>query len=232
MSRTLLLIGIGVALSGCVMTSAMAADAPASEPYEFVSAYIRTLSNLESIRSDAERDLKSESDSQRMAGCIRNMESFQLELGPDISSLNEIHLTGAAKGIPQTVAGFFEFKRNAYRQMGDYCAQMVAGPKPGVDYATLAATVPKITALIEYIDKSIFDVSAMVFATLIRSTPDSQGHMSHLSITKAQMKSLARSIKLDFGAKLDQSKPNYIVSAAGIVYFYLTKKGYKGSDEI
>lgn len=45
------------------------------------------------------------------------------------------------------------------------------------------------------------------------------------------MGELDRTIKLDFGKKLDEANQNYTVSAASTLYFYLTKKGYRGSDE-
>src|ERR1700744_4288377 len=101
-----------------------------SAPYEFVTIYIRTLSNLETVRDNAEKDMRVEANSERLAGCVRNMESFRLELTGDISAMRAVHLTGQGNGVPQQFADFFEIKRSLYQRMGDYCAQMLAGPKP------------------------------------------------------------------------------------------------------
>jgi hypothetical protein len=200
-----------------------------SQPYEFVSDFIHTLGALEKIRAEAEADMKSGENS--FEGCIRSTEAFQLELNGDIASLNGIHLTEKMSGVPNQFAQFFSYKRDLYRKLQDNCSAMLSGPKPGVDYGALATNTPKITAQMEYLDESLFKGSPLVFATLVSDKPDAQGHMSHLSISKEQRDSLARTIKLEFGKKLDAENQNYLVSAASTIYFYLAKKGFKGSDE-
>jgi hypothetical protein len=202
-----------------------------SARYEFAAKFIETLNNFEAIRDNAEKDMKTEGKADHLAGCVRNMEAFQLELNADVSALKAIQLSGRVKGVPQQFAEFFEMKRDLYRQMGDYCAQMIEGPKPGVDYGALAATAPKITARLDYIDSAIYKVTPLVFLALVSDKPDSQGHTSRLLITRSQMNALAQSIKLGFGKKLDMKDQNYTVGAASLLYFGLTKKDYRGSDE-
>lgn len=63
----------------------------------------------------------------------------------------------------------------------------VQGPKPGVDYRAMAAEAPKLTAMIEYVDKSVFQATPLIFATLIADKSDSQGHMSRLRITRGSV---------------------------------------------
>lgn len=209
---------------------ALAQNAAPGDVYGFASQYIRTLSALEAIRGQALRDAKS--DTNQLEGCIRSAEAFQLELNADIAALKSFHLAGESRAnTPQQFAKILELKRDIYRELGTSCEQMMEGPKPGIDYGAIAANAPKLTARMDYLDKTLFDVTPLAFAALIRDKPDSQNHMSHLAITREQISSLEQTIKLDFGKKLDEPNPDYIVSAAGVLYFYLAKKGYKGSDE-
>jgi hypothetical protein len=107
----------------------------------------------------------------------------------------------------------------------------VTGPKPGVDYGALAADAPKLTATLEHIDRSLFQATPLIFATLIADKPDSQGHMSRLRITRAERDKLARFLQIDFGDKMNATDQNYIVSSASVLRDYLIKKGYKCSDD-
>jgi hypothetical protein len=71
----------------------------------------------------------------------------------------------------------------------------------------------------------------MIFSTLIDEKPDKNGHMSRLSITRAERDALVRSLEMSFGTKLDQTNQNVLVSSASALRDALTKKGYRCSDE-
>ena len=103
-------------------------------------------------------------------------------------------------------------------------------PKPGVDYSKMAARMPEITATLEYIDESIFQSMVLVFALLIDEKPDSEGHMSHLNITKAQRQKLIDNINVLFGESLDKQNKNWTVSSAALLKSYLLKD-YKCIDQ-
>jgi hypothetical protein len=90
--------------------------------------------------------------------------------------------------------------------------------------------MPEITATFEYIDESIFQMMVLVFALLIDEKPDSEGHMSHLSITKAQRQTLIDNINYLFGESLDKQNKNWTVSSAALLKSYLLKD-YKCIDE-
>jgi hypothetical protein len=98
--------------------------------------------------------------------------------------------------------------------MIDVCSAFVGGPKPNVDYTKLGADIPKTRAKLDFIDKALFEATPAIFMTLIDSKPDSNGHASHLSITKAERADLIKQIDTDFGSKLDDKGANYTVSAA------------------
>ena len=71
----------------------------------------------------------------------------------------------------------------------------------------------------------------MVFALLIADKPDNEGHMSRLRITRGERDELLRHLQLEFGAKMDSANQNYTVSSATVLRNYLSKKGYKCSDD-
>lgn len=91
--------------------------------------------------------------------------------------------------------------------------------------------MPKITANIEYLDHSLFELCPPVFAALIDQRPDKENHLSHLVISKAERDALVRELDLSFGKKMDQDNQNWGVSAASVLKNYLTKKDYKFADD-
>ena len=90
--------------------------------------------------------------------------------------------------------------------------------------------MPKMRAELEYIEKTLFEGTPLLFSALIDPRPDSQNHMSHLVITSEERNELIRNIDSYFGGKLDEANQNYTVSSASVLKAYL-KKGYKCSDE-
>jgi hypothetical protein len=143
-----------------------------------------------------------------------------------------MRLTGLFDGLPQQIAGFYESKIDVHNDFISMAKTMISGPKPGIDYGAIAAGAPKLSAQLEYIDRSLFQATPLIFATLIDDMkPDKDGHVSRLIITRAQRCDLLRNLQSSFGKKLEQADQNYIVSSASVLRDYLSKKGYKCSDE-
>jgi chorismate mutase len=57
-----------------------------------------------------------------------------------------------------------------------------------------------------YIDKALFNVIPLIFATLIDQRADSENHLSHIVITRAQRVTVVRTLNQTFGKKMDQQK--------------------------
>jgi hypothetical protein len=76
----------------------------------------------------------------------------------------------------------------------------------------------------------LFKATPLIFAALIRNTPDKNGHMSRLVITTSERDRLLQNLKSSFGDKLDADNQNYVVSAASVLKGYL-EKDYKCADE-
>jgi hypothetical protein len=70
----------------------------------------------------------------------------------------------------------------------------------------------------------------LVFAALISPTPDKEGHMSRLIITREERDHLIGSLNSYFGDKLHEDNQNYIVSSAKLLIVFFNK-GYKCTDE-
>jgi hypothetical protein len=134
-------------------------------------------------------------------------------------------------GLPTSIAEFYEQKIQIHHQLIKMASALIAGPKPGVDYGSLRADAPKLTATLEHIDRALFRATPLIFATLISDKPDKEGHMSRLRITRAERDKLVRSLQNSFGNRMDSEDQNYIVSSASVLRDYLSKKGYKCSDE-
>ena len=204
--------------------------AHANGAYDFVTEYVRELGAIENIRANAERESKDPT-ANTLAGCIRNAEKFQLELRSQIAVLRSFTLPSEFKDLIPSITRFYEYKIGTWKELSGTCSALLAGPQPEVNYGKLAAEAPKLNARLEYIDKSLFDATPLVFATLINQRPDSQNHLSHLIISREQRNRLVRSIVSYFGKALDQKTQNYTVSSASLLKTYLTEKGYKCSDE-
>jgi hypothetical protein len=220
-----------VGLIGAVL-ALLPATSWASDTYAFVNEYVRGLAAQENIRAEADRDMNKSQD-HNLAGCVRSTEAFKLELSSDSELMRSFKLDGQFAQLPSQIADMYGLKLEQYRQLGDDCSLMLAGPKPGFDYGTMMAETPKITARIQFIDKTIFDAAApLVFLSLIdlnrRSGPDTT---DHLKITKAQRDTLIHNIEGSFGKELNAKGATYTVQSAGVVYDQLTNEKWKSADD-
>lgn len=205
---------------------------PAGQPeIQFVSDYIRALSDIEGIRANAESDLKTAKNPQeQFSSCVHTTE-LQMHAMADAANLAATYkLTGDSKETPALLVKYYATKGEMFNSLGGMCATMLQGPKPGVDYGKVAVGMPKLRADMEYIDKNLLLMSVMVFNALISPTPDKQGHMSRLMVTRKERDQLVHQINTGF-KKLDAKNSNYTVSSAAILRDYLARKGYKCADD-
>jgi hypothetical protein len=196
----------------------------------FVTEYVRELGVNEHMRELGEKDI-AEPGANIYAVMIRSGTRIILELTAQIGMLKGMTLNPPFDKVPDSIAGFYDQKIKVQNQFIAIATAFATGPKPGVDYSALAADAPKLTATLEYLDRSLFQATPLIFAMLIADKPDSQGHMSRLRITRAERDKLVRSLQIDFDGKMDQTDQNYIVSSASVLRDYLIKKGYKCADD-
>lgn len=213
------------------------ADAKAKDTphYDVVSEYIRSLGAIHNLQQRAAKEYQdnknNENPQQNIMDSIRTGTHFKLELRSSIAALKRMTLKKPFETLIPTTLSFYESKVELYDEMIKILKFfLVTDPKPGVDYSKMLARMPEITASIEYIDESIFKSMVLVFALLIDEKPDSEGHMSHLIITKAEKQKLITDIDLMFGESLDKENKNWTVSSAALLKGYLLKD-YKCKDE-
>jgi hypothetical protein len=215
-------------LSGLLMVS-LTTTARAADAYNFVSEYVRELGAIEKIRTNAEQEIKANT-KNIFADCIRNSTKFQLELKSSVAMLKTIILKAPVDDLIPNLIELYEQKIALYQQLSGACSELLVGPQPNVDYGKVAAEAPKINAELEFIDEALFKATPLVFAALIDQRPDSENHLSHLVITRAERDRLVHELTLAFGQKMGQANQNYTVSSASVLKEYLTKD-YKCADD-
>ncbi len=213
----------------------LAAEKKETPHYDVVNEYIRSLGTIYNLQKVATKDIEVDkkaddpTTASLMSG-IRNSTRVKLELNYSIQNLKGMNLNKPFDTLLPTTIEFYKKKHELHDDLIKIVTTLLSGPKPGVDYGKMAAIMPQITAQVEYIDESIFQLMPMVFALLIDMKPDSEGHMSHLNISTAQKQKLIDSINGYFGESLDQKDKNWTVSAAALLKTYLLKD-YKCTDE-
>jgi len=199
-----------------------------TKPLAFVREYVREVSEIERLRRRAENDLKA--GGEQMANCVRNMTSLQIEYRIQAGMMKRMALPGQFKELPGQIAQVYEMKSGYLGKYIEGCSAMLAGPKPGADYGAFAAEAPKITANLDALDHTQFEMTPLLFAMLIDMKPDSAGHASHLIITNADRADLVREIDARFGDKLNPDEtPPPVSSMVGLRTLLLN--GHKGSDD-
>ena len=224
-----------VLVSVLVALSAIAGPGYAQETphYDVVAEYIRQLGGTKANQDIVTKEL-AEKGTQRdkMATAIRNSTRVKLALSEYISRLQGMKLNPPFETLLPTTVEFYRQRMEFHEHLITIAtAFSTSTPKPDVDYDNLAATMPQITATLEYIDKSLFQQTPIWFLLLVDQKPDAQGHVSRLMITKKQARQLVSSIDSYFGASLNAKNPSWAVSSADLLKTGLTKKGYRYADD-
>lgn len=223
-------IGIIVLVLGAI-GAASQARAEETSHLAFVTEYIRELAANEDTRANAEREINaSNSSNGKLSSSIHASTLIQLELQSQISMLKSMHLDPPSNDLIPTIITLYERKIDLLHKIIDINSALLGGPRLDIDYGKLAAEMPKIRALIDDTEHTLFIATPLIFATLIDQKPDSKNHLSHLIITKKERKKLLHDLTTAFGNKLEQKNQKYAVSSASLLKSYLSKD-YKCSDE-
>lgn len=211
---------------------ALAETPQRTPPYEFVSEYVRELGEGENIRESAQHDLTDTGDVRdRLAGCVRNSEAFQLELGLDVRTLSSMHLSDRYDPFRLGLIAAYQRKIGLWRDLHDSCATLLAGPKPGVDVGAIAAKAPDLNAKLDFEDHGIFDITPAIFLSMVDERPDRSGKLTRLLITADERKRLIDQLNGSFGDKLNEAKQNWTVSVASVLRDALVNTTYKSADD-
>jgi len=203
-------------------------------PLAFVTEYIRELAQNEDTRAHLEQDYIK---ANKTGGQVAIMEGIyvstriQLELRDQIGRLKDIHLSKEFDFIVQGIIAFDEHKIDIHQRYIEILGAFVGGPKPGVDYGSLSAELPKLRADLDQTDHDLMDVVPAILMTLQDPRPDSKNQCSHLLITKAEKVKLLGDLRTHFGAKLEEKNPPYLVGSAQVLKAGLSQQGWKYADD-
>ena len=226
----ILLLLVGTAAG---QTKPSHAPTPKSEtPHlRFVKEYVRELIADESLKINGEKEFgEAKTDNERFSTGIYVSKSVQVELRSQIAMLKSMRLRDPFDTLIPSLMGFYQRQIELQQKLMDISTKFLAGPKPGVDYQALAAKMPEIRAELEVAQKAAFEAAALVFMTLIDQKPDSQGHVSHLLITKAEKTDLQGLLEIMLKDEPEKGDHDYYISAAMILRAGL-QKGHKCADE-
>ena len=208
--------------------SVMAQEAEATDPYRFVSTFIAALDATEAGRDRAKIELREEKNS--MSAVARNAARTNLMLRTRIGVFENMRLQGNLNWLVAALVDVYRQQLEVNTALADMARTFLEGPRPGVDYRHLAASLPELTAQVEHLDETLFKATPAVFAVLIDERPDRRNHVSHLVITRAQRKQLVSMIDRSFGQKLSKNGQNWTVSSASVLRQQLLG-GHKSSDD-
>jgi hypothetical protein len=180
----LLLVGIAEGQSKPAHTPTPKPETP---HLHFVKEYVRELIEDESLKTNGEKELsEAKTPNEQFSTGIYFSKSTQLELRSQVNVLKGMRLRDPFDTLIPSLIGSYQRQIDLHQKLIEISGKFIAGPKEGVDYQALAAKVPEIRAELDDARKAVFDAAALVFMSLIDMRPDSQGHVSHLLITKAE----------------------------------------------
>jgi len=181
----------------------------------FVSEYIRALSETENIRATAEQK-SAKSPRARFSSCVHAAQLQSQAMARAASLAGSYTFAGDAQQTPGLLVSYYVTKGEMFGSLGNMCRT--------------GAGTAKLRADMDDLDKSLLQMSVMVFGVLTRPAADTAGPMRRLIVTRKERDSLVHQISISF-KKRDAKDENYIVSAATVLWEYLARKGYRCADE-
>lgn len=224
MGRVLFVLLILLGMGGTAF-----ADVERSDPHEFVTAFIRNIGEAEDLRAQAEKDMAA-AGGDRSAAVLSSSTRFATALRAQADVMNSFHLPPPMGGAPQKFATLLQQKADAFETFIAMAEALAGTPRAGVFYEKLGDRSPDLRAMIDAADETLMRATPLVFGTLVSTTPDAEGYVSRLTITKAQRASLIHDLEAAFGEKLEATNQNYIVAAASMLRGHL-RTPFKCSDE-
>ena len=158
-------------------TSLAAVKKHETSHYDVVYEYIRSLGAIHNIQNKAVIEFQEDNQSDnpgiaKLMSGIRSSTRIKLELNASIAMLKRMKLKKPFETLLPTTIEWYQRKIDLHNEMIKISKAIIDGPKPGVDYSKITARMPEITAMVEYIDESIFQMMPLVFALLIDEKPD------------------------------------------------------------
>lgn len=228
-------IAIFLLLAGMTVGQTKPTRAPTPKPetphLRFVKEFVRELIEDEDRKTSGEKELgEAKRLNEQFSAGIYYSKSTQLELRSQIAMLKSMRLKDPFDTLIPGLISSYQQQIELHQKLIDISDKFMTGPKEGVDYQALAAKVPEIRAELDESRKALFDAAALVFMSLVDMKPDSQGHASHLLITKAEKADLQDQLEIMLKDAPEKGDQDFYISAAMILRGGL-QKGYKCADD-
>lgn len=219
---------------GALFTSAHSQPLNERNPrIQLASEFVRELEVLYRLQETGKKELAEEhSSSGKLTTGIRVGTRTVLEMNESINRLDGIAVDGQWADIRDLLKQLDSERIRIFQEMNQMAKAMMSGPKPGVDYGAMAAHAPELTAEIEQVDKSMFNMAQAMFFALVdeqRLGPD--GKLYHLLLTKKERADMIQLIDRVWGQTLEDKNASSIVSAAWAIKYGLTRPNYKSADQ-
>jgi len=228
----ILLLLVGVAICQNKKPSGTAPSRKPETPHlDFVKEYVRELMSDEDLKTSGEKEFSNDKSlNGQLSTGIYFSKSVQLELHSQIAALKGMRLSPPYETLIPSLIAFYQHQVDLHQRLIDMNTTFLGGTKPGVDYSALAAKLPQLRAELENDQKAVFEATPLIFMTLIDPKPDSQDHVSHLLITKAEKTDLQEELGIMLKGQSEEGDHDYYISAAMVLRGALLK-GHKCADE-
>jgi hypothetical protein len=204
---------------------------PETPHLTFVKEYVRQLMSDEDLKVSAQKELgEAKTPDEQFSTGIYASKSIELQLGSQIRMFKSMRLDPPYEALIPTLIDAYQSEIGFHQRLIEINSKFLAGPKPEVDYQALAAELPQLRAGLEATQKAVFEATPLIFLTLIDMKPDSQGHVSHLLITKEEKSDLQGALDIILKGQPEHGDHDYYISAAMILRDAFLK-GHKCSDE-
>jgi hypothetical protein len=199
-----------------------------------VREFVREMEVLYRLQETAKKEFAEDSSTAgKLTTGIRVGTRTLFEMQENVSRLHMIGLDTRWGEFRDLLNSFHNQRMLAVQEMNQMSKAMLSGPAPDVNYGAMAARAPELTAQVEQIDKSMFQMSQPLFLALVdEGRVEADGNLHHLILSKKDRAGMVHTIDTAFGRSLDDDKnATSIVNAAWAIKYGLTRPIYKAADE-
>jgi hypothetical protein len=188
MELILLLVGTFFAVLGSPAYSQVPLDHAKKARVELASEFVGDLEILYRIQETTKKELPEDNSAEgKLVTGIRNGSRTMLEMKNSIYRLSRIDVEGQWAKIRDALTELHEQRISIIQELAKMAKAILEGPQPGVNYGSMTAGAPELTAAVEQIDKTIFTMSkAMFFALVDDDRVSSDGKLHHLLLSKKE----------------------------------------------
>ena len=198
-----------------------------------VREFVREIEVLFRLQETAKKEFAEDSSATgKITTGIRVGTRTLFEMQESVSRLDMIGLDTQWGEFRDLLKSFHNQRMAAVQEMNQMSKAMLSGPAPGVNYGAMTARAPELTAQVEQIDKSMFQMSqALFFALVDDGRVEADGNLHRLILNKKDRAGMVNTIDTAFGRSLDDKNATSIVNAAWAIKYGLTRPNYKAADE-